>query len=189
MTAASRKITRKAALAAGLKHYYTGPCAEGHRCGRYAISAKCVECLRRYNATSAARKRRKRYETTPRCRRYRKRYGKSPAGIAASRRGQANYRRNHPARSADQLWRWRNSPKGQEWHRRYNQTARRQDQRWHCEQRRGTRVARRWSSLTQAKRDQYNAQRRRKHLAEVQADYAATHNERDYNRLMRCRGG
>lgn len=41
-------ITRKAALAAGLKRYFTGqPCKHGHTAERYILSKSCVICVRK----------------------------------------------------------------------------------------------------------------------------------------------
>jgi hypothetical protein len=116
-----RKImTRREAARRGLSRYFTKPCRAGHTCGRYTISAKCIECLRLYNAKPAARKRRARYETTPACQRIRKRYRQSPAGIASNRRGLARYNKTPKGREA--MWRYRQSPKGHERDRRFKQS-------------------------------------------------------------------
>lgn len=42
-------MTRKAAAAAGLKHYFTGkPCVHGHLVARFVSTGGCIECARGY---------------------------------------------------------------------------------------------------------------------------------------------
>jgi hypothetical protein len=39
-------ISRTAARAANLKHYWSGqPCGRGHTCGRYASNGSCIDCV------------------------------------------------------------------------------------------------------------------------------------------------
>lgn len=43
-------VTRKDALANGLKHYYTGkPCLRGHDCQRHTTAKSCVECCKHHD--------------------------------------------------------------------------------------------------------------------------------------------
>lgn len=46
-------ITREAAIAAGLKRYFTGvPCNQGHICERHVCQSRCVECRRLCNVAN-----------------------------------------------------------------------------------------------------------------------------------------
>lgn len=125
-------ITRSAAKAAGLKIYYMRPCKVGHICGRYSASAKCIECLRLYNATPAARNRRAAYRLTPKCRAIEKGYAQSEAGRVSQRRRFARYMKT--PKGQETLRRWVQSPKGQESIRaathRYDQSPKGRDRRY-----------------------------------------------------------
>ena len=60
-------ITRRAAFAAGLKHFYTGlECRNGHRAPRLVVTGNCVECrseaARRWYAQPKNRARRIEYD-------------------------------------------------------------------------------------------------------------------------------
>lgn len=66
-------ISRKEALARGLKFYFTGkPCSNGHLCERDVAEWRCIECRRakanrkyRREATERNAKKRERYATDP----------------------------------------------------------------------------------------------------------------------------
>jgi hypothetical protein len=74
------KITRKQALALGLKRYFTGkPCCRGHIVERLVSAGTCVECRRLMEQSPKGRERFRRYASSPLGRERQWRYDHSPS--------------------------------------------------------------------------------------------------------------
>jgi hypothetical protein len=73
------KITRKQALALGLKRYFTGkPCCRGHVVERLASAGTCVECRRLMEQSPKGRERFRRYSNSALGRERQRRYDHGP---------------------------------------------------------------------------------------------------------------
>jgi hypothetical protein len=73
------RITRKQALALGLKRYFTGkPCCHGHVVERLASAGTCVECRRLMEQSPKGRERLRRYSNSAQGRERQRRYDHGP---------------------------------------------------------------------------------------------------------------
>ena len=144
-----RIISRKAAMARGLKRYFTGhACCNGHVTERNVSDRHCVDCNRvrqrlphyrayhrRYDKTPKGRECVHRKNTSPAGRERMRRYDQSPKGKEKHRRSNNDLKGRERMRRYDQspkgrerAWRYSNSPKGRGYRLQYQRTEKYQKQ-------------------------------------------------------------